>query len=536
MSLYFEHVKLLSYEHRPVFTGAGLRYRLEKNLQITGRLVDDNSYSGASTVLGKEIQVLDAASDYQEVILNGISFGTGRVESVDFEGGTLARDEDYTFSIKCFEEGDLSGAVGGVYAGLSWASPEKLETIQETLSFETDSNNDATYQHEVSVHYLNAGSVAASFTLAKALVAIFLNATSGLGAFLGSYSGLSLSRKMYSEAYNLVEGSCSFSETALIPATAFGNYSYSVNYAIATGQDGFTDVTETCSIKGLTSRPYYGALEGLDALKAGAYTRCSALHIAYAFSNVALKTTPISIGVSNDKFMGDISLKTAFSNNPKYNSSAIWEYTIETTRESDGYYSVQESGSVTGQGAFGSLARLDSAKTFFNASVSPSAAARCNTLYQNASGRSSSLTLVKQSLAENRIAGQLSYTFAYTDNSLFSAGDIKRAEYSLSVSRGVPVSQTYGLFNFKEITQSQQQTSLGQTDYSVTLRGKRGTALSTYLTTAKAFINSNLPVSSDRYISACQYSISPEANGFSLQLTILYANDNKAFDSVSLDR
>ena len=99
MAYYFEHVKLLSYEHRPVFLGAGLRYRVEKRLKITGRLKDNNTYSGAKTVLSKEALVLDSANNYQDVILNGISFGSGRIDSIDFAGGTLARDEDYTFNI-----------------------------------------------------------------------------------------------------------------------------------------------------------------------------------------------------------------------------------------------------------------------------------------------------------------------------------------------------------------------------------------------------------------------------------------------------
>lgn len=535
MAYYFEHVKLLSYEHRPVFLGAGLRYRVEKRLKITGRLKDDDTYSGAKIVLSKEALVLDSANNYQDILLNGISFGSGRIDSIDFAGGTLARDEDYTFNISCFEAGDLSGAVSGVYAGLSWPSPEKLEQITESLSFQLDDKGDSQYSHEIAIGYLNAGGATAAIVLAKALATIFFNAASGLGAFLGSYSNISLAKKLHTESYNQIDGACSFSETALIPANTVGNYAYNVSYSLQTGQDGFTNIEENCSIQGLTNPPYAGASEGLAALKNGAYTRCAAIYAAYGLSNATLKTTPLSRGISINKFTGDIAVKTTFSNNPKYNSAAIWEYNISASRDNDGYYTMQESGSVIGQGAYNSEEKFFSADSFYDASVAPSCAARCNTLYQSSSGRSGSLTLSSHTRQEDKLIGKLTYSFTYTDNTLFSAGAIKRSEYSLSISKAVPLAQVYGIFNYGEIAQNQYQSSLSTIEYSVSYKGKRDTSINTYLTAAKSFINANLPSTSDRYISACQYSIRPESNDFSLRLTILYSNTNKAFTDTSID-
>lgn len=534
MAFYFEHVQLLGYDHSPIFLGAGLRYRVEKKLRIKGRLSSYTSYSGAQTIIDKETLVLDGAQDYQEVILNGISFGTGRVEGITFQGGTLVHAETYDYEITCFEEGDLSTAVSGVYSGLSWASPEDIESISESLSFESNEQNDATYQHEISVQYLNSGSVTNRINLAKALATIFFNATSGLGAFLGSYSNISLARKVHSESFDLVGGACSFAESAVIPATASGNYSYNVSYSLTLGQDGYSNIEETCSIQGLTSPPYAGASAGLTALRSGAFTRCNVVYNAYDFSNVALKTTPIALGISTNKFTGDIVLKTAFSNDPKYNTTAIWVYSLDASKDSQGYWSVSEKGSVIGLGAFNSAQKYQAAEDFFTATVSPNIASRCATFYQSSSGRSITLTKVGSSRSENRLQGALEYSVDYTDNSLFSTGDIKRAEYQISTSRATHLAKTYSVFNFKEIVQSQKQSTPSEISFDATFRGKRGTPLSTYLTAAKAFVNANLPGTTDRYISACDYSLSPETNAFSFKLNLLYFNEHKDRTDISM--
>ena len=76
MALYFTNVKLLEYTHTPVSLGAGLRYRLEKQFKITGRLLDE-TYSGPLALLQQQDLLLGRAVDYQDINLNGVSFGAG---------------------------------------------------------------------------------------------------------------------------------------------------------------------------------------------------------------------------------------------------------------------------------------------------------------------------------------------------------------------------------------------------------------------------------------------------------------------------
>src|ERR1043165_4877785 len=142
MALEFFHVKLLRYRHTPVLFEAGLRYRIEKKVTITGRLADLRNAAGVNALFSKEDILLAAAADYDGIILNGINFGRGRVENVGFEGGIMVRDEDYTYEITCYEDGNLFNATNGVYAGLSWTDANKIEKLDESFEFQEDEAGD----------------------------------------------------------------------------------------------------------------------------------------------------------------------------------------------------------------------------------------------------------------------------------------------------------------------------------------------------------------------------------------------------------
>ncbi len=533
MALEFIHVKLLEYTHTPVFLDAGLRYRVEKKLVIFGRLSDLQNPEGVAAIFSQERLVLGTAHDYEDIYLNGVFFGRGRIENIQFEGGLMVRDENYTYTITCFEEGDLSNAIAGVYAGLTWSEARRIEELSENFEFKTDDKGESTYTHSVTVRFGENSDAAEGIALAKSLAAVFFNATSGLGAFMTSYAGLASAKRLYSEAYNVIDAACSFTETVRIPRERNGNYSYSLSYSLEQGSDGFADISETLKLTGLTNPRYAGALEGLNAMGAGAFGRVQTVYSQYAFSDAPLFSQPISRRVATDKFTGEITVELTYSNNPRYHEKAIWEYTIETSRDENGYYTVSESGSVVGIGR--SLKdKYARALEFFQTDVEPSVATRVDDFYQQVSGRSLALLLTNQKFGKNEFEGSIEYSFTYTDNNLFADEDIRKVDATISVSNPVHLVQKYNIFNQKEIVQPQNQSTLGQIQYDIRLRGTRGTSLDTYLVRAKSIVAANLPVTTDRFIESVQYSLQPQTNEFTFSLTIIFVGTPKTFSDVSL--
>jgi hypothetical protein len=533
MALVFENVTLLGYSHQPVLLDAGLRYRLEKKFSIEGRLEAYSNTSGVNAITSQQNLVLSGANDYDAIILNGISFGSGRIDNIDFKGGTLARDEEFTYDITCYQDGDLFNALSGVYRGITWNSPGRLDTLQESFEYKEDEKGEKSYSHSISVRYANYISATEGVNFVKSLASIFFNATSGLGAYLNAYSGLSKTKRLYTESYNLIDCSASYTESIVIPKTSLGTYSYQLAYQVDLGADGFTQVIETVRIQGLIVPKFSGAIQGLAALKIGAYSRADAVYLAYDFSDAPLFDQPISQGIVENKFDGTIEIVTTFSNNPKYQELAIWEYTITVQRDADSYYVASEKGSITGLGRPLQNKYLN-AKSFFDTQIVPNFAARIQSVYQTASGRNLTLIETKQTFEKNEFAGRIEYEYAYTDNSLFARGAIKHLVLSVIVADPVALTQTYNMFNFGQIVQTQNQSSVGKITISVEMTGQRGTDISVYLAAAKGLAQANAPTQPDSFIESCQYSFSPENNSFQFHLEFIFTGVSKDFTDTTL--
>ena len=530
MALLFSNVKLLQYTHSPVRLDAGLRYRIEKQFTISGRLLDE-TYSGPNALLQQQDALLGGAVDYEEIILNGVSFGRGKINSINFSGGTMVRTEDYEYQITCYDEGVLTNAGGGVYTGVSFSNTDEIEELSESFDYSESEEGDKEYSHQVSVKFAVKTSAADAISKGKALAASLLSAVSGLTAFLNSYAGLSGARRIYSEDYNTVDASVSISETLVLPKTNSGGYSYSYEYKMDLGEDGFINASETLSIKGLTSPPYVGAKAGMEALASGAGTRIAQVFSGYNWSDTSLFSLPITKSVTTDKFAGTIQITQTFSNNPKYQQSASWEKTVDLSRDENNFYTISESGTVQGLGK--ETVRIVNADAFYTSPVLSGIDARIATAYA-VTGRSETLKRVSTSKSRNTLAGRIEYSFQYTDDNRISNSDIRKEEIEVNHSLPVHLVQKYNIFNVKELVQTQNQTTLGEVSVSVKLKGKRGLSLQTYINRAKEILQSAKPATSDSYLDSCDYSFSLENNEFSLGAGFVYVGTHKTRDDIRL--
>lgn len=530
MALVFSNVKLLQYSHSPVRLDAGLRYKIEKEFTITGRLLDE-TYSGPEELLQQQDALLGGAVDYEEIILNGISFGRGKITSINFSGGTMVRTEDYEYKIVCYDEGVLTNASGGVYAGISWTDTDEIDEISESFDYSENEEGDKEYNHSFSVKYSVRTNAADSISKGKALAASFLSAVSGLTAFLNTYAGLSGARRVYSEDYNLVDGSVNISETLVLPKTNAGGYSYSFEYSMNLDEAGFISASETLSIKGLTNPPYAGAKAGMSALESGASARIASVFSSYNWSDVSLFSSPISKTVTVDRFAGTIQIVQNFSNNPKYQNGAAWEKTIELSRNADNFYTITESGSVQGLGK--ESVRMANANTFFSSTVLAGVAARIAAAYSS-TGRTETPIQIQHSKSKNSFVGRIDYSFSYTDDNRLSSSDIRKEEIEITDSLPVHLVQKYNIFNQKELVQTQQQSTLGQLSVSIKLRGKRNLSLSSYTSRAQTILSGVKPSTSDSYLESCGYSFSPESNEFSLDASFVYVGAHKLRDDIRI--
>lgn len=533
MALYFEQVNLLDYSHAPVTFGAGLVYRLEKRLSITGTIFDRNAVSGTSSMIEKEGLIIAGATDYEDIYLNGVLFGQGKITSIRFDGGTMVRQDQYIYDIVCYEEGNLFNAASGAYTGIDWTNARIIDSLSETLSFENNDDGRKSYNHAISIRFGEQVTASAAIALAKAFAAQMFSAVSGLGQFIGQYDTIGSAQKVYAENYNNVDGSCSFSENVIIPANQGANsYSTEYSYSSELGEDGYVTITETTRIQGVNAPRALSAETGYLAQKAGAFARCQVVYAAYGFSTLPLVNASMTSVVARNKFDGSITFTNRYTTNPSYTAQARWEYSIEIVKR-DNARIITESGSVRGHGR-AMADKYANAKAFFDASVAPSAVTRATSIYTT-DGGFHSLKATQQSFSKNEFNGTISYKYTWTDDNLYDAGSFKSISTTATISQPVAMAERFEVFNQLELVQSQRQNSLGRISLSIQIKGLRDTSLATYLTEAEAFIASYSSVGTDNFIANCTYSHAPLTNDFSLNADLSFVGTPKSFTDLSLD-
>ncbi len=528
--LYFDQVQLLGYKHTPEILDAGLKFRIKKTLSVKGLLYKQNSIEHARHILTKQNEILAAANDYDDIYLNGIFFGRGKILSVDFENGTLVRTEKYSYEIECYEEGDLSNA-GSLYNGINWADSKLWDSLSESLSYEEDEDGNGTYNHEFSIRIAQQTSAATAIAAAKTVANLFFLATSGLGGFLGDYANNS--KKFYTETYDIVSGQCSFSETVIINKTKVGNYSYSLSYSLGFDEKGYATIEETVSITGNNHPKMSGAEEGYNALVAAAYTRTNSVYTSYGISNATLYSQALTKSVSRNQFEGSIEFSHTFTNNPSYQDFAIWEFSLNFNKNEFGINSIAENGSIIGfwRPIKGKWAN---ASTFYN-SVKTGSAARVASFISRSTDSYGTLFLTNSSFERNEIAGTISYTFEYTDDPLYDVSSpFKKIEHQISLANPVHLIAKYNVFNLAELVQTQKQSSLGQKTITVSILGKRGTSITSYIVEAKSQILSLAPSETDTFLADCEYSFAPLENSFSMTAVYNFAGSYKTRQDLTI--
>lgn len=537
MALYFDKITLLQYEHRPISFDAGLRFKIEKKFSITGVLREIFNERGVESLVNKEKLALNAI-DYEEIFLNSISFGKGKIVDVDFGGGNLVKSENVVYSIICYEDGNLENASSGVYSGINWSKIKYITKLDEKFSFSTDSSNNQKYSHTVNIQIDNSVGTDSltigdtKISLAQVIASNLFNSVSGIGQFLGNYSDPLSLRRVYSESYNLIDCSCSFSESVEIPAARSLNYSLSLKYDVKLDPQGFVSVSETGKITSLVNPLYPTAIAAFIFVKEGAFLRSNAIYNSYNYSSAALFFSPISESVTINKFNGEIDFTFNYSNNPKYHALATWEHEILVDVNNDGYYQIIENGTIRGIGR-PYVDKLPNAKTFYN-EISNEIASRAMAAYNNTINRNLPLILSTQSISYSEAEGSVIYSRAYTDNNLFILNSaIRKSEIDITKSSPTVITQQFPTLNVGTLLQYQDANTRGQTSVQIKLRGTRKTTMGDYLSYAKNLARPYY-VGDDIFIKSCRYSLNITENEFSFNTDFEYTDAAKNFGDLTI--
>lgn len=535
MGYNFDQVEILQYNHTPKSFGQDFRYAIEKQLSINGVLTNYTNGSGVSGIINKQELLLQSANDYNDIILNGVSFGSGKITSIQLEDNNIIRDNRYSFDIEILESGNLFNAVSGYYSGINWDSNTKLiDAFDESLSYSKDSDGTQNYSHNIQVRYNRQFPALTGINLGKLFAQNLFNSSGGLFPFLGQYNNLNQYKRLYAETYNLIDRGCGFSAVAKILPNATGGYSYGLSYNLTLGEDGYCNIDETCDIQGVYAPRAAWAETGYNTLITGVFSRVNQVYSGYAFSTLSLFSQPLEKSITTNKYEGKKTFSHRFSNNPRYQSGATWEYQDEVQKDNAGYVTVTEQGNIKGYGR-PLKDKYNSAYNFYNLIAAPGIDGRLSGIYTGFEPYPKSLQTIRESFVRNEIAGEISYSREKTDNNLYiDVSGMKKSEVDVSISYPVHLFQTFDVYNVKQLEQTQYTSTQGNVSISIKLRGKRTSAVQTYLDFCRPIVTQYATFGTDPYLEGLSYQTQPLSNSFNMNANYRFLSGHKGKDDLRL--
>jgi|LauGreDrversion4_2_1035121.scaffolds.fasta_scaffold00699_4 hypothetical protein len=478
----FQDVKLLSYEHRNNFWGdSGLEYGATISMSIKGYILNLDNASGVKNVFQACKSLADALGSQQDIVINQVNYGLGKITNVSFDSGNWVKVTEYTVSIEILKEGNLTDLANDesfknkILSSIS-ATSHFLEEFSESYSIDYSSNDDSINgTHSIDIKYssLFPGDKIAS---AKNLADVLYSKT-----FIEDLSKIaykkpveSLRKDFYSETYDKIDGKCGFKRNFSYANNA-DCYTKQRSLSVSLEEDGIATITESNKINGNCLQPdLFGSAEiGFASEITGAFLRCSGALNNYKIPfgiQSGLVRDEVNRSVKRNKFNGEIEYSVVFSNDQRRKGLYFHEYTLDISREQDYIWNVSEAGSIRGSGRAGEQIKFDNAYTGWKIE-SPGISGRASGIYYDQAKIKpvgSSLKLINKTIDFEQFDGVVSYNFSFTDDlNLNMDSEIRRTVSSITDSKPTMIHNDFiiiGGASSYAVAQPANQSKQGELD------------------------------------------------------------------------
>jgi len=398
----------------------------------------------------------------------------------------------------------LTEADADIYTNLqAFDYAQYFESFSENYNFSLSESGEFSFQQNVNfVLEQNSSTSVDLVQQAKNLVnSVFLSNPPKLGYLDSRYDNFIQTiktRGRFSESYDSISNSYSFSRSVNTRSGAHKadqkneNWSAGLDYTIQRDESGIITITENANIQGrlgLESSEtdedlYSNAYAGFTVLHSGSYDRCQALMenmikdkpdwVQGSESwNLAddLKVKFISFGKNLNRVAGTISYNIVYTNNPRMHEEAIFDYTLSSSKDQEGYVQITESGNISPYG--------ESKNSGFNAKVlydrftsSSDVLSRVKVLHESIKDPDAVIlenpkNLISSSVSFPAYGLSISYSFVYSDDkSLRDETYVRKLKKNDSFNSPTKITSSVIAPNIKETNYDSNQTSLGKKSLS----------------------------------------------------------------------
>jgi hypothetical protein len=522
MSLNFPNVSVLGLSQDSRFFEAGFNYSSLRRISIEGlvtNLIQTDGITGLWTGTNGVINTIYNNQDYQDLYLNGYSFGSGRIESISFSEGNDVRTKSFSASLLVYDTGNTFNLTGYYYSGIDISNFKYLDKFSEDYSFNKKLNGGYSYDHSMSVKFVsgdrNLNAIAAAQSLAKT---IFTGSNLGLNFYSG-YTNKQ-GKRYIRESYNVINNECYFTERFDFDVN-LGNYSAIQTNSASLDDNGVITVVEKGVLRGIENPNYQNAIAALGSQISGSYYRCSGVQSFYFASGYTLNSYPLTQERILDIYGNRLEYVISFNNNPNNSGTYFWDYTQQSSLE-NGITNIVEQGTIAGRGENRSLAFSAAQNGYSGIIVNISG--RINNNFSNQLFSVPAFQLNRKE-TYSPYNGLINYNYVYSNNpNLVSNTGIRWIQVSENDKMAIYKLNHLNIFNNKEIIQDDKQSVQGSSLISLNMKGDRSATLQTFLSSAQTILTSKVPSGINIYIGDCNYNYSPNENILNVSLEWKYNN------------
>jgi len=462
------------------------RLRTVKSISIEGFIdsranTDLEGVSQTQSTINTLVSSLNSPSTVtEEILVNSINFGTGKIVSVDFPSAAGGVTDNqilmgkYSASLELYENGDLA-ALNAATDNLSIPDTNFIEDFSESFSASRGDDDSYEFSHDLSLKYISGlqpdasapyteiiNPISAAKTLAQS---VFAQTLTSFDFVLGGpgYDYDSVAKKFYNETYDLENGTANYQKRFSLFKTDGTTYSAQITNALDMGDDGIIRVTENGEIKGRAndqSTMIDRAKAGADTEIGNSFTRCSTAYTAYksyldtpttlpwlTANTSTLRNQSLSTSKTINANNGTVSYSVEFTDDKNIDSvSLVRNRTIDFSKDGN-ICTVSEKGDITTVG----ISKADSPNITTTLANLPSLTAvknRCTNVYTK-NRQSGTLKKIKASVGFNAVVHEpnsgsnlggkkIDYTYEFTDDpEVFDSGTFSRKKIKSNDSMGV---------------------------------------------------------------------------------------------------
>lgn len=496
----FNDAEILSFTSQNNFLAGGeFRYGSTKVLSVTSVInskTSNSDVSGVKESQEKLMEVISGAHDLQDIIINNVSFGSGRIISINSETAANwdldnIRFGKHEFQIEIQDSGqnNLYNMTGNFLNGLKnkFTKEHQLQDFNEDFSFNLADNGGYSYNHSVSAKYLSGIEVNDPIGEARILASRIFDHNPSLGLLDVERSGFynTDGKKYYTETYNLQDNSCSFNKT-FESRNRYDKddlFSSELTHSMASDENGIITISERGEVVGLDddggNQLFQSALDGLNQLQSNSFNRCTGVFDSYSgfyggdINN--LNSQFINFEKSINKLSSSISYDISYNNAPNFSGlSGFHDVTLSIDAPAEGVRTVVERGTVATFKERGEIHPMD-LYSYFN--VESNSPYRCGNFYSGVVENKRNgynffqkdrFNLTNSSLAFQESGKTVSYERTFSDDpSIVNTNKISILNISSSDRFKTTLSEAYFIPNQqKEILHSRGVTSLSSRSIS----------------------------------------------------------------------